>query len=76
MLQEGEGGVKVSKALGEEVRGGGDRATEVVERGHFLLEVKLERVAAGGEGGDGAGEGVRLVGRGEGGEGRRGGGGG
>ena len=43
-MQEGDGGVKVSKALGEEVRGGGDRAAEVVERGHFLLEVKLERV--------------------------------
>ena len=72
MLQEGEGGVKVSKALGEEVGGGGDRAAEVFERGHFLLEVKLERVAAGGEGGDEAGEGVRRVRRGEGGEGRRG----
>ena len=46
----------MSKALGKEVGGGGDRAAEVVERGHFLLEMKLERIAAGGEGGDGAGE--------------------
>ena len=46
----------MSKALGKEVGGGGDRAAEVVERGHFFLEMKLERIAAGGEGGDGAGE--------------------
>ena len=71
-MQEDEGGVKVSKALGEEVGGGGDRAAKVVERGHFLLEVKLKRVAAGGEGGDEVGEGVRRVRRGEGGERRRG----
>ena len=58
----------MSKTLGEEVGGDGDRAAEVVERGHFLLEVKLERVAAGGEDGDG----VRWVKRGEGGERRRG----
>ena len=76
MLQEGEGGVKVSKTLGKEVGGGGDRAVEVVERGHFLLEVNLERVAAGGEGGDEAGEGDKRVRRGESGEGRRGRGGG
>ena len=66
----------MSKTLGEEVGGGGDRAAEVGERGHFLLEVKLERIAAGGEDGDGAGEGIGWVRRGEGGERRRGRGGG
>ena len=70
-MQESEGGFKVSKMLGEEVRGGGDRAAEVVERGHFLLEVKLERVAAGGEGAmelareSGGSEGEKVVKEGE-----------
>ena len=62
----------MSKTLGKEVGGGGDRASEVIERSHFLLEVKLEGIAAGGEDGDGAGEGVEWVRRGEGGERRRG----